>query len=204
MEKTETTELITALCAAQKEFKSALKDAENPHFKKSYADLSAIWEACKDGLHKNGLVVSQQTVGTEQGWHLTTKVYHTSGGFIESITPIICQQNNPQSFGSGMTYARRYALAAILGVVTDDDDAEGAMARNTEKAQPASSNAPAKATDAKVIAQALKVVENTGTLEALATVWNNHTNLHTSEAFKKAMSLRKEQLQKGKETAHAS
>jgi hypothetical protein len=144
MEKTETKELITALCQAQKGFKSALKDATNPHFKKSYADLSAIWEACKEGLHQNGLVVSQQTVGTEQGWHLVTKVFHESGGFIESLTPIICQAGNPQSFGSGMTYARRYALAAILGIVTDDDDAEGAMNRKDANAQHSPPKAPAK------------------------------------------------------------
>jgi hypothetical protein len=202
MEKTETIELITALCKAQAEFKSALKDATNPHFKKSYADLSAIWEACKDGLHKNGLVVSQQTMGNEQGWHLVTKVYHTSGGYMESLTPIISQGNDPQKFGSGMTYARRYALAAILGIVTDDDDAEGAMVRNSTNVQQSAPKQPVKVVDAQVVANALKVVTNTNTAEALKTVWENHKDLHTTEAFKKAVSNRKAEL--GKELSHAS
>jgi hypothetical protein len=200
LNRTETKELIAALCKAQGEFKSALKDATNPHFKKSYADLSAIWEACREGLNKNGLVVSQQPSGTEQGWHLITRVYHTSGGYIESVTPIICSRpNDPQAFGSGMTYSRRYALAAILGIVTDDDDAEGAMSRPQQQS---AQKQPARAADAQVLAQALKVVTATGTLDDLAKVWSNHKPLQANEAFKKAMSARKEEL-KGKEPSHA-
>jgi hypothetical protein len=203
MEKTENKELIAALCKAQAQFKSALKDAQNPHFKKSYADLSAIWDACREGLHQNGLVVSQQTIGTEQGWHLVTKVFHESGGYIESLTPIICQANNPQSFGSGMTYARRYALAAILGIVTDDDDAEGAMNRKDANVQHTAPKAPAKVTDAAVVANALKVVANTTTLGGLHDVWNNHKSLNTNEAFKRAVNSRKAELE-GKGAVHAS
>jgi hypothetical protein len=200
---TETPELIAALCKAQAKFKPALKDADNPFFKSKYADLNAVWDACKEGLHENGLFVSQQLNTLQDKTWLRTRVYHSSGGYIESnVLVVVTKLNDPQSFGSATTYFRRYALAAILGIVTDDDDAEGAMSRSNTNAQPTASNAPTKVTDAKVVAQALKVVENTNTLDALATVWNNHKDLHTTEAFKQGVSNRKAQLQK--EVSHAS
>ena len=56
-----------------------------------------------------------------------TRLMHASGQWIEGETPILNKDNNPQAFGSAMTYAKRYALAAIVGVATDDDDGQVAM-----------------------------------------------------------------------------
>jgi hypothetical protein len=206
MEKTENKELITALCKAQAQFKSALKDAENSHFKRSYADLSAIWEACKEGLHQNGLVISQQTMGTEQGWHLVTKLFHESGGYIESLTPIICQANNPQSFGSGMTYARRYALAAILGIVTDDDDAEGAMNRKDTNVQHNAPKAPAARVQApvKTVTNAVKELDACKGRDDMGKIWNSYKEFHGDRLFLEALERVGKKYPKKEEVSHAS
>lgn len=131
------TQIFAALCKAQQTFKPALKDTANPFFKSKYADLASIWDACKDSLAENSLFVSQSTDIAETGPVLITRVYHSSGEHIESRTPIICSKDkDPQAFGSAMTYTRRYSLAAILGIITDDDDAEGAMVRTAANVQP--------------------------------------------------------------------
>lgn len=133
----ETPELIAALCKAQAAFAPAIKDAANPFFKSKYADLGAVWEACKKPLAENDLFISQQPQLLEGVDVLRTRVYHSSGGFIESnMKVVVTKTGDPQAFGSAMTYTRRYSLAAILGIVTDDDDAEGAMARQTQNAKP--------------------------------------------------------------------
>lgn len=126
------TTLYKALAAAQAGFHSAIKDTANPFFKSKYADLASVWEACKDAIHEQSLFVSQQPQFIEAAgcWAIVTKVYNEAGECIEGTTPIIPgKANDPQSFGSAMTYSRRYGLAATLGIVTDDDDAEGAMNR---------------------------------------------------------------------------
>lgn len=133
MEKT----IFEALAKAQGKFKPAIKDSSNPFFKSKYADLGQVFQACKDALNENGLFVSQSTDYRDGVDVLVTRIYHGSGNHIESVTRIICAKpNDPQAFGSAMTYARRYALAGILGIITDDDDdAEGAMNRQEAKPQ---------------------------------------------------------------------
>lgn len=134
---TENKNIYAALCKAQQSFKPAVKDTANPFFKSKYADLASIWDACKDALAANDLFVSQSLSVVETGTVLITKVYHVSGEYIESTCPVICAKaNDPQAFGSAVTYTRRYSLAPILGIITDDDDAEGAMVRPAANAQP--------------------------------------------------------------------
>lgn len=112
-------ELNKALCKAQAEMMPAVKDATNPHFKSKYADLASIWYACRHPLASNGLCVTQAI----QGDLLLTSLRHVGGGLVTSEMKIVCKDpTNPQSFGSALTYARRYALAALVGVVTDEDD----------------------------------------------------------------------------------
>lgn len=121
-------EIASALLKAQKEIKVAIKDSTNPHFKSAYADLPAVFDACKDALNKNGIVISQFTDVREIGVGnvvtvLVTQLIHAeSGEALTSIYPLIPVRNDPQAYGSAMTYARRYCLAAIVGVVADSDD----------------------------------------------------------------------------------
>lgn len=124
-------ELAVALNKAQADFMVAKKDAKNPFFKSKYATLNAVYEAVAEALLKNGLSVIQPIVGDA----VETTIIHTSGQFITSSCPIVCaKQNDPQAMGSAITYARRYSLASLLGVMTDeDDDGEKAMARAAPK-----------------------------------------------------------------------
>jgi hypothetical protein len=126
-------ELFTALSKAQKEIKGAIKDSVNPFYKNSYADLQSVWDACKEPLSKYGLCIVQTTdIREGLGPVLITTLGHTSGQFIKGVLPIQAIKNDSQAQGSALSYARRYALAAIVGVYQVDDDAEMTTKRPTE------------------------------------------------------------------------
>ncbi len=131
-------EIAAALAKAQGEIEGATKNAENPHYKNRYADLAAIWDACRAPLSKNGLSVVQ-TVGQDEdgvegsGFVLTTTLCHASGQWIESRMHLLLAKQDMQGLGSALSYARRYSIAAIVGVAQEDDDAEGAVNRTREQ-----------------------------------------------------------------------
>lgn len=124
-------ELATALSMAQSEITGAVKDAENPFFKSSYADLLSVWDAARVPLTKHGLCVVQTTdVATPSGdIDLVTTLAHKSGQWISGRLPIMPVKKDPQGIGSAITYARRYALSAIVGIAQMDDDGEAASKR---------------------------------------------------------------------------
>jgi ERF superfamily len=114
--------LAEALSKAQAAMDTAKKDSTNPHFKSKYADLASVWDACRKPMTDAGLSVTQVLKGDGADLILSTLLMHASGEWIESLIPVRPVQNTPQGMGSALTYARRYALAAILGVVADEDD----------------------------------------------------------------------------------
>lgn len=118
-------ELISALVKAQAEIKQPKKNSVNPHFKNKFADLGECMDCVREPLNKNGLVISQLVIGAD----LHTTLLHTSGQFLTSVYPLNPAQATPQGVGSAITYARRYALCAMLGLVADsDDDGQAATA----------------------------------------------------------------------------
>ncbi|HYE74238.1 MAG TPA: ERF family protein, partial [Blastocatellia bacterium] len=121
--------LATALSAAQGQIKVAIKDSTNPHFKSRYADLGSVWDACKDALSANELSIVQSPGFNDdaQSVYLTTMLLHKSGQWMRGVSGCKPKDGSPQSVGSAITYLRRYGLAALLGVVSDDDDAESAQ-----------------------------------------------------------------------------
>lgn len=121
--------LAAALAKAQAEMSGAAKDSANPYFKSKYADLESVWSACRKPLTDNGLSVIQTSQPTKHGLMLVTTLAHSSGEWIRGYIPILAKDATAQSQGSGITYARRYALAAIVGVYQTDDDAEAAQGR---------------------------------------------------------------------------
>jgi len=121
--------LAAALAKAQAEMSGATKDSANPYFKSKYADLQSVWSACRKPLTDNGLSVIQTSQPTKHGLMLVTTLAHSSGEWIRGYMPILAKDATAQSQGSGITYARRYALAAICGVYQADDDAEAAVGR---------------------------------------------------------------------------
>lgn len=115
-------ELAKALAKAQADIEKARKSSKNPHYKSSYADLSDIIDACRDALSENGLSVSQWPDVIEGEKGLTSILMHTSGQWISSFFPFIIEKPTMQGMGSAITYAKRYALSAIVGIAETDDD----------------------------------------------------------------------------------
>lgn len=141
--------LYSALVKCQTQIKVALKDSKNPHFKSSYADLTSVMLACKDALAANELAVLQLSRIHESGTPvLVTRIIHSSGEHVEGEFPLVCKDpNDPQKLGSAVTYARRYALAAALGITADDDDGQAAAGHTAPPsvAKPAPAPVAAKA-----------------------------------------------------------
>jgi hypothetical protein len=129
MKSEQINELAVALAKTQAEIKGAAKDGVNPHFGKSYATLASVWDAIRVPLSRNGLSVSQLTGETEAGPTLETILMHTSGQWLQSEMLLRANKPDIQGLGSALTYARRYCLAAIVGVAPDDDD-DGSQASN--------------------------------------------------------------------------
>ena len=123
-------ELAVALAKAQGQITGALKDSSNPFFKSKYADLASCWDACRKQLSENNLSVVQTTDVIDGIVVVRTILAHSSGQWISGILPVKTKDDGPQAQGSGITYARRYALAAMVGLAQIDDDAEAAQARH--------------------------------------------------------------------------
>lgn len=122
--------LAQALSKAQASMALAAKDSANPFFKSRYLSLAGVWDAIRSPLGANGLAVIQATNAAEGGIELVTRLCHASGEWVESTLFMPAVKTDPQSFGSLVSYARRYSLMAIVGVAaSDDDDAESAMPR---------------------------------------------------------------------------
>lgn len=118
--------LAEALSKAQGEMEGARKGNVNPHFKNKYADLASIWDACREPLSKHGLSVVQPVTSSGPTVTVTTILLHASGEFLSSDLTMTPQQATPQGVGSCITYARRYALAAMVGIAPEDDDGQAA------------------------------------------------------------------------------
>lgn len=135
--------LSKSLVETQKELKQPLKDAKNPFFKSEYVPLENVAEAITQTATKYGLAFSQHATTTESGnVSVGTIVFHESGEYIE-YPPLILKPENtkPQSIGSAITYAKRYALSAIFGITSDkDDDGNKANGNGEPQKQPQKRN----------------------------------------------------------------
>lgn len=131
--------ISAALVKAQSVMTAALKDAKNPFFKSSYADLNSVLDASRPALNENGISVVQSTSSrvNEQGVRvqvLETILLHESGEFIGSETDIVVKPNgNAQDYGSAISYARRYGLQALVALKGEDDDGNKASGKVVEK-----------------------------------------------------------------------
>jgi len=125
-------ELATALSKVQGQLTFAKKDSANPFFKSTYADLESVWDSCREALAKNGLAVIQMPGNFFEGrmW-LITRLVHSSGEWIEQEMSVPVTKPDAQGAGSALTYMRRYALAAFVGIVQADDDGNAAVQPKT-------------------------------------------------------------------------
>lgn len=116
---TSITELAKALAKFQAEVPAIGKDSENPFFHSKYASLENIIEKIRKPLADNGLSFSQFPNGENL---LVTTIMHVSGEFMSANAKMTPKDTSPQSQGSAITYMRRYALSAMLGLATEEDD----------------------------------------------------------------------------------
>lgn len=159
-------ELAKALAAAQAVMKAPTKGRSakiegkdgRAGYSYKYADLADVIECFREPLTKNGLALVQTMAPVDGHLVLTTKLLHSSGQWLASAYPVSAYQR-PQEQGSAITYARRYAVTALLGIAAEDDD-DGAAAQHGEKVE----RKPEPATgDAVVILDlASKIGQQTG------------------------------------------
>lgn len=115
--------IAKAISAFQAEVKNPANTEENPFFKSKYAPLNDILNLVRPLLSKHGLSIIQSPAGDGQNIAITTLITHESGEWIES-DPLTLKADKAtaQGAGSAITYARRYALSAMLGISSEDDD----------------------------------------------------------------------------------
>lgn len=146
-------DLAAALSRAQAKIKPALRDAENPFFKSSYADFESVDAACREALTAEGFSILQPLESTKAQLWLFTMLLHSTGQFMLSkvlvrVPPYQrskdsddsrvvlgpeeedAQSRRPQVMGSAITYYRRYTVMALCGVVAAGDDDDGEATEN--------------------------------------------------------------------------
>jgi hypothetical protein len=127
--------IAAAFVKAQTAFGPALKTADNGHFKSKYADLAACVEAVIDALNENGIALIQRNLPCESGVTVETVFVHVSG---ETLTSgplhVPASKQDPQGYGSALTYARRYSLMSACGIAPEDDDGNAASATSPRSA----------------------------------------------------------------------
>lgn len=121
------TKIMPALIKAQGEFAPAVKAKVNPHFKSKYVPLEAVLDAIAEPLRANGIAIVQHTDILDARTVLVTRLVHESGEWIAGRYPVHPVKADPQGEGSALTYARRYALMALVGIAPEDDDGNAAV-----------------------------------------------------------------------------
>jgi hypothetical protein len=119
--------IASALVRAQRGFAPALKTSTNPHFRSKYVDLAGCIEAVVDALNAAGIALIQRTSEDNTGVTVETVFVHESGEMLEcGKLHVPASKQDPQGYGSALTYARRYSLMAAAGIAPEDDDGNAA------------------------------------------------------------------------------
>ena len=166
--------VASAFVKAKAEFGPALKAKVNPAFKSKYADLAACLEAVDEPLLRHGIALYQETFEDATGVTVETVLLHESGEALRcGKLHVPAAKQDPQGYGSALSYARRYSLMAACGIAAEDDDGNAASAAAQKEAAAqrrtwldAQKNAIAKAAS---VGDLKKIMD-----AALATVRANH------------------------------
>lgn len=136
MNKSETIkELATALAKAQGEIENASKNANNPHFKSKYADLSEVLNTVRPVFSKHGLSIVQMPSFVDGVASVETMLMHSSGEWISEKSSAPVSKQDAQGVGSATTYLRRYAAAAFAAIAQEDDDANASVGGKKAKTE---------------------------------------------------------------------
>lgn len=144
--KSGTPKLNAALARAQKAMRAASKDKTNPHFKSKYADGAEVWSVWQEVGPDQGLSILQRPLDAAPGYlRLGLTLLHDSGEERDcGIITLKLAKDDPQGYGSALTYASRYIMKAV-GIASEEDD--DANAASSKPARPAAKPAPAKPPD---------------------------------------------------------
>ena len=156
--------LVSALIKAQHEIDNAHKDAKNPFFKSNYATLESVIEAVKQPLLDNGVLFVQKSSISVDGVNIETCFYGHGEEIQTGQLHVPADKQDPQGYGSALTYARRYSLAMACGIgagikveATGADD-DGNKATTTYQAKTAK-----KLTEGKYKINAVNGITNEST-----------------------------------------
>jgi len=128
--------IAAAFVKAKRSFGSALKDKTNPAFRSKYADLGACIDAVEDALLDNGIAFIQETSEDPTGVTVETVFLHESGESMRcGKLHVPAAKQDPQGYGSALTYARRYSLMAACGIAPEDDDGNAASKSKQDAAK---------------------------------------------------------------------
>jgi len=153
--------LALALSKAQGAITGALKDSKNPFFKSNYADLGNVLAACRGPLSENELAVIQTTEPHDKGVVIISTLVHSSGQWIRGKLRMTPTKPDPQGVGSALTYARRYAYAALIGVAQVDDDGNQASDKHTKVNDDGQASEPIeKITDSQALELEAMITDN--------------------------------------------
>lgn len=130
-------EIGKALAAAQGEMSGAKKDSANPFFKSRYSDLASVIGALRGPFSKHGIAHVQIPGSDTDGYFVDTLLIHSSGEWIKGRIRMNPVREDPQGIGSVITYQRRYALQAMAGLESEDDDGNKASHSDSGPAKPA-------------------------------------------------------------------
>jgi hypothetical protein len=179
--------VAAAFVKAQRQFGPALKTATNPHFRSRYADLSACVEAVLDALNANGIGLMQRTYECANGVMIETVLIHESGEVIEGgMLNVPASKQDPQGYGSALTYARRYSLMACVGIAPEDDDGNAASRKST--------------VDANVMADHLAAIDASSTSEEMQKAYAAAFNAAQGDAAwqEKVIAAKKARVERAK------
>lgn len=162
--------IYAAFVKAQKGFAPALKTSTNPHFRSKYADLAACVEAVIDSLNENGIGLIQKTHQDERGVTVETMFVHESGESMSGGTlHVPAAKQDPQGYGSALSYCRRYSLMAACGIAPEDDDGNAATKAPAARHQ-APAPKPAKPVDVLSLVAAMEAAT---TMDELKTTFSS-------------------------------
>lgn len=182
----DTAKIYGAFVKAQKGFAPALKTSTNPHFKSRYADLSACVEAVIDSLNENGIGLVQKTHQDERGVTVETLFVHESGESMSGGTlHVPAAKQDPQGYGSALSYARRYSLMAACGIAPEDDDGNAAS-KAPQQRQAAPKPTPVPAAPTASIPALVAAMEAAGSMEELQATFKSAWKESKGDASVKA------------------
>lgn len=157
--------LAKALSDFQAKAQEPSKDGRNPHLRNRFVTLTSAWSVVRPLLQSTGLSVVQMTGGGGAEVSVTTQLQHASGQWMRSTVSMPVERTkgltDAQALGSIVTYLRRYALLAALGLSAEDDDAASdGPARQTGHAERRSDTSATAVMDARKRLEACETAQS--------------------------------------------